>query len=187
MTAQLLQKTNGIDLAKVEALVAAVTEEATQGKAAFQVATTWEGGTRSTTTVNSWQLGNQTLPRNFTIAIDEPAELGGNDSAPNPQEVLLAGLNSCVLTTYVALSALQGIDLESVTIATEGELDLRGFFKLDEAIHPGYQRLHYTISVKARNATAEQLQALHQAVQAVSPNFWNITHAVNLTTNLIVD
>lgn len=186
MTAQLLQKTNGIDIAKVQALVGAVSEDTTQGKAKFQVATTWEGGTRSTTRINSWQLGNQILPRNFTIAIDEPAELGGDDRAPNPQEILLAGLNACVLTTYVALSALQGIDLESVTIATEGELDLRGFFKLDNRIHPGYQNLHYTLTVKAKNATPEQLEALHQAVQEVSPNFWNITHAVKLDTTFVV-
>ena len=78
------------------------------------------------------------MPRQFTIDIDEPYELGGSNRHANPQEHLLAALNACMMVGYVAQCSLRGITLEKLEIESEGDIDLRGFLGLDPAVSPGY-------------------------------------------------
>ena len=73
------------------------------------------------------------MPRNFTIVADEPMELLGTNTAPNPQELLMAAVNACMMVGYVCQAAIRGITLDDCRIETEGELDLRGFLGLDES------------------------------------------------------
>ena len=110
MTTQQLQHNNGLDLDAIQQLVDQVEQNPENGKLKFQVATTWMGGPQSRTQVKSWEFGGLSKSRDFTIDIDEPTELFGNNSAPNPQEMLMAALNACVLATYVALCSLAGIE-----------------------------------------------------------------------------
>lgn len=105
---------------------------------------------------------------------------------PNPQEVLLAALNACLIATFVDLCSLQGIKLEKVEIISTGKLDLRGFFKLDETIPAGYQSLNWTLKVKG-NATPEQFQQVYEATISASPNFWNLANPVTIKPELQVD
>ena len=97
----------------------------------FDVTTRWTGQTRSETTVDGFTLGGERIARSHKIVADEPCELLGADSAPNPQELLMAAFNACIMVGYVAGASLKGINLESVEIRTKGELDLRGFLGLE--------------------------------------------------------
>ena len=89
------------------------------------------------------------VPRRFSIDIDEPFELGGGNAFANPQEYLLAALNACMTVGYVAQCAVQGITIEKLEIATEGDIDLRGFFGLDPSVPPGYESLRYPSASRA--------------------------------------
>ncbi|MGC7358423.1 OsmC family protein, partial [Mycobacteroides abscessus subsp. massiliense] len=62
---------------------------------------------------------------------DEPPELLGGNTAPNPQELLMAALNACMSVGYAAVAATMGVTVRSLEIETTGELDLRGFLGLD--------------------------------------------------------
>ncbi|MDM9382395.1 OsmC family protein [Chlorogloeopsis sp. ULAP01] len=185
MVTQQLQKINGVDINSIHELVNSVSQDPAKGILKFQISTTWIDGPRSSTKIEGWEFGGQKLVKNFTINIDEPKELFGTNTAPNPQEMLMAAFNACVLATYVSLCSLQGIKLEKLEIATEGELDLRGFFRLDETVKPGYEKLNYTIHIKG-DATPEQFQEIHQAVMAVSPNFWNMANQIKIQPQLQV-
>ena len=77
------------------------------------------------------------MARHFSIDIDEPSELGGSNRFANPQEHLIAALNACMTVGYVAQCAVRGIKLESLTIETDGEIDLRGFLGIDPAVPRG--------------------------------------------------
>jgi hypothetical protein len=81
---------------------------------------------------------------------DEPVELLGTDTAPNPQEMLMAALNACVMVGYVAGAALRGITLETLELETSGELDLRGFLGIDANVKPGYDSVQYTVRIKGQ-------------------------------------
>src|SRR5262245_42966392 len=114
-------KLNGIDTDAVRRMVESVERDPGSGKAGFRVPTRWAGGTRSEAQVDAWQWGGRRLRKNFAIAADEPAELLGENTAPNPQELLLSALNACMTVGYVAGCAMRGIRLESLEIETDGE------------------------------------------------------------------
>ncbi len=185
MTATQQTRINGINVADVERLISTVEQNPAAGKAGFCVSTQWRGGAKTETLVSHWSLGGQTKRHNFTIRTDEPRELAGTDSQPNPQEVLMAGLNACMMVGYAALCSLKGITLDSIEIETEGELDLRGFLGLDPSVKPGYTELHYTVRIKG-DGTPEQFREIHEIVQKTSPNFSNLATPVKLVPKFIV-
>ena len=81
---------------------------------------------------------------------------------------------------------MKGIKLEKVEMETEGELDLRGFLGIDEKVIPGYKELKYKIRLKG-NGTPEQYREIHKTVVATSPNYYTVSHAVKLNTELIFE
>ena len=177
---------NGININQADQLVEAITEDYTKGIAKFAVNTAWQGGSKTKTKVESCEFGGEKVARNFTIHTDEPEELFGTNTAPNPQEILMAALNACMLVTYVENAAMLGVALEKIEIETQGTLDLRGAFGLDETIKSGYEEMRCTVHIKG-NGTPEQFEEIHQTVMATSPNFWNITNPVKVKPELCVE
>lgn len=170
---------NGIDVEALGRFAEGVSQDASTGNVQFAVKTQWTGQTRSRTTIESYSLGGQRYARNFTIEADEPVELLGTGSAPNPQELVMAGLNACMTVGYAAVAATKGIAIRSLEIETIGELDLRGFLGLDETVNPGYDEIHYTVRIDA-DATLEEVQEIHAAVMQTSPNFANFAKAIRM-------
>lgn len=183
---QSTQTLNGLNPQELQEMVQAVAQDANQGQLTFRAATAWMDGERSLTRIESFEWAGQPYARNYTLTIDEPEELGGTNLGPNPQEVLLAALNACIVATFVGLATLHGVQLEKVEVASEGQLDLRGFLKLDESVHPGYQDLRWTITVKA-DATPEQVQAIYEGAIAASPNLWNLMNPVTTLPELRIE
>lgn len=176
---------NGIDLDAVGATVAAVQADPTQALVRFSVSTEWSGQTRSRTRVRGYELGGEQIARDFEIASDEPHELLGTNQAPNPQELLMAAVNACMTVGYVAGASLHGIRLTRLEIETTGQLDLRGFLGLDDAVPPGYERIDYTVRI-AGDGTPEQFEAIHQTVMKTSPNYFNLARPIRMTGTLEV-
>lgn len=174
---------NGIDLAGLDETIAAIQADPSCSQAAFRVTTEWKGQTRSETTIESYTLAGEVVPRNFTIVADEPMELLGGNTAPNPQELLMAAVNACMTVGYVCQAAIRGIALDDCRIETEGELDLRGFLGLDERIPPGYRRINYTVTLEG-DGTRAQYEEIHQAVMATSPNYFNMAQPVQMCGRL---
>lgn len=177
---------NGIDVAALQAFAGSVKEDPKKGIVQFNVKTNWEGQTRTVATASEYMLGGEKHQRHFEIAADEPAELLGKNSAPNPQEVLMAALNACMTVGYVANAAVMGIEIQKLQIQTEGELDLRGFLGLDPSVKPGYEQVRYTVTLRT-NAPAEKVEALHQLVIQTSPNFSNFASAIKMLPNLVIE
>ena len=176
-------KVNGIDLDAVDGLLDRVRNDPRSGVTCFRVMTDWKGQTRSETTVESFTCGGKPIRRNFTMLCDEPHALFGQDSAPNPQELLLTALNACLMVGYVAQAALRGIELDDCRIETSGEHDMRGFLGLDETICPGYRRVNYTVYISGKGSR-EQFEEIHQAVMATSPNYFNLAQPVQMCGRL---
>ena len=174
---------NGIDLQAIDDNIAAITENPACGQVAFRVKTQWKGQTRSESTVESYTLAGDVVPRSFTILSDEPHELLGTNSAPNPQELLMSAVNACMMVGYVAQASVRGIRLEDCRIEREGELDLRGFLGLEEKVPPGDRRINYTVFLEG-DGTRAQFEEIHQAVIATSPNYFNMAQPVQMCGRL---
>jgi uncharacterized OsmC-like protein len=177
---------NGIAPDELRKVAEQVAQDPRNGKVKLGVLTEWKGGLKTHSCVKALEIGQRTIPRNHTIVMDEPAEFLGGDTAPNPQEMLIAAFNACVLSGYITGCALEGIAVEALAIETEGELDLRGFLGLDPAVRPGYGEIAYVVRIRS-NGTPEQLQRIHEQVLATSPNRWNLANAVRVKTKLLVE
>ncbi len=180
------EKLNGIDTTTLKQVMGQISKDSSLGKVKFQVTTTWKGVTKSETVIEGYEISGQKVKRIHTFVIDEPKELLGEDTAANPQEYLMGAMNACIMNTYVIAAAMKGVKLESVVMETEGELDLRGFLGIDKNVIPGYNELKYKVRLKG-DGTREQYEEVHKAVVATSPNYYNITHAIKLNTELIIE
>jgi putative redox protein len=106
--------------------------------------------------------------RDHRLVVDEPAALGGTDTGPNPVELILAALGTCQEITYRAYATALGIELESIAVELEGDLDLRGFLAVAPSVRPGYEQIRGTVRI-ASTASAEQLQRLRDVVNTHCP------------------
>ena len=93
--------------------------------------------------------------RQFTFDVDEPASLAGKDTAPSPVEYALAALATCQEITYRLHADHLGIPLDSVAVTLEGDIDLRGFFAVDESVRAGYQAIRATVHLESSACEAQ--------------------------------
>ena len=177
---------NGVDIDALKNIIDQVKDDPAKGLVEFRVNSAWKGQTRSETSIDSYKIGGQEVLRRFKINIDEPLELLGENTGPNPQEYLMAALNACIMVGYVAGAAVNGIVLSKVEIETSGQLDLRGFLGLDPNVKPGYESLRYVVKIKG-NGTEEQFREIHENVMKTSPNYFNISQPVRLDGQLVVE
>jgi uncharacterized OsmC-like protein len=174
---------NGIDLDALTEATEAVKQDPANGILGFRVRTEWTGQTRSETTIDSCTMGGERIERRHKIVADEPYELLGTDSAPNPQELLMSAVNACMMVGYVAQAAVRGITLTTCRIEMTGELDLRGFLGLDTEVPNGYRQLDYVVTLEG-DGTRAQYEEIHEAVKATSPNFYNINRTIEMNGRL---
>lgn len=104
-------------------------------------------------------LRSEVAMRDHRLVVDEPAELGGSDAGPNPVELILAALGTCQEITYRAYATALAIPLDRVSVNLTGTIDLKGFFGVDDAVRPGYQKIAGTV----------RLEMLQGAVKAYCP------------------
>src|SRR5688572_28764183 len=177
---------NGVDTVALKQLIDNSAPGGRASEVKFTVATHWRGGAKSETRVEGYEFAGRRIEKDFSILIDEPRELCGANTQPNPQEMLMAAFNACMLVGYVAGATVHGIELTSLSIETEGQLDLRGFLGLDATVKPGYDAIRYTVRIKG-DGTPQQFQKIHETVMATSPNRWNLANPIRLEAELVVE
>src|SRR5215207_10498226 len=77
------------------------------------------------------------------VSADEPHETGGDDTAPNPQELLAASLASCTAITMEMYAQRKGWDIGPVEVSCEYTPADRGCptrFQLVLRLPPGLSR-----------------------------------------------
>ena len=180
------EPSHGTAWGSLRRLTQEVSEDGSKGKLRLEVETVWKGGTRTDSQITLFELGGQRLSRPFSIRMDEPPQLSGGNSGPNPLEMFLAAFNACIAGGYAVACSGAGIALESLIIQTEGELDLRGFLGLDAAVRPGYDQISYRVRIRGQG-TPEQFRRIHETVLATSPNRWNVANVIQLRAELEVE
>ena len=184
-TASKPDQLNGVNVPVLKKLLEDVKRDKNFGATHWGVTTRWVSGAVTETEVTGYEIAGKRVERNFKFRTDEPHELAGGNAHANPQEYLMGAFNACMMVGYVALSSLMGIELESVEIKCDGEIDLRGFLGIDRGVKPGYDTIHYTVRIKG-DGTREQFARIHEMVMATSPNRFNIANPIKLTSELVV-
>ena len=123
--------------------------------------------------------------RDFHLTVDEPEELGGTDTGPNPVELILAALGTCQEITYRLYADALGIPLDGVSVRVEGDVDLRGFFSAKDGVRPGYRGIRAIVALDS-TAPGEDLRRLKETVDSHCPVLDILTNRVPVTTNIEV-
>ena len=165
----------GFDKERLGGFIKRVQDDPATGGTVWTATTHWQHGFKSEATI-----------RSHRVRMDEPAELGGSDTAPNMVEVVLGAYGCCLTTGFVANAGLLGIDLERVDISLAGDLDLQAFFGLKppQEVSPGYTEVRATIRLTAPSASEEQLRNLYASVVATSPVGAIMERPVKIVTEL---
>lgn len=106
--------------------------------------------------------------RDFEIIIDEPEDLGGNDTGMNPVETLLVALASCKAIVVKAFASKHRIKLNSVRIEAEGVLDPDGFLGINKDVKIGFSEITTHYYIDADN-TEEEIANYVKFVEANCP------------------
>lgn len=117
--------------------------------------------------------------RNFTMVIDEPPSLGGNDTGANPVEYLLAALAGCLNVMGNLIAKEMGIVLKSYKINISGSLDPDYLFGKTEEGRAGYKEIIAQLEVQT-DANKEILEKWAKEVERRCPISDNISHPTSL-------
>jgi uncharacterized OsmC-like protein len=155
-------RTNGVDVDQVLNVIGKIEEDPDFAKFQFRAKNQWIDGGLNRSQIKDFFAGGEednTRTTTFTLDAGEPAILDGDDSAPNPVEFVLHALAGCLTTTLVYHAAVQGIEIEGVESALEGDIDVRGLFGMSDEVRKGYNRVRVNMRVKSA-ADKETLTAL---------------------------
>lgn len=106
--------------------------------------------------------------RGKKIIIDEPQELGGTDTGPNPVEYLLAALGGCLNILITSFASKFQVEIRDVIINVEGDLDPDGFTGKNPAVRPGFQQIRYNIKIDSPSPKAN-IQQLLEHIEKIGP------------------
>jgi uncharacterized OsmC-like protein len=163
---------NDVDLESVGDLVGAIQADSGKAQTTWRAEVTWNGGFRSSSKVREFD----------PTPSDEPAGLGGDDTAPNPVEQLLGALGNCLAVGYAANLSAAGIAINDLRIELEGDIDLHTFLGLEDG-HAGYTSIRAAVHLDA-DADPAQLEELHDKVLSTSPVGHTLSRPIAVSVQL---
>ena len=135
----------------------AIAADKANGRVVFRAAATAHDAVASTVSLGDYR-----------VDVDEPPALGGDGKAPNPVEYYLASLLSCQIVTWRIWAEKLGITVDEITAHAEGDLDVQGFFGLEDAVRAGFTEVRLVVKVTGPE-TPERYRELQEAVDAHCP------------------
>ncbi|MDI3326957.1 MAG: OsmC family protein [Alicyclobacillaceae bacterium] len=114
------------------------------------------------------------------VMVDEPPRLLGTNTAPNPSEVVLAGLGACLSVGFMANATARGIRLYEIVLELEGDLNTSatwGVGNTTEGNYPGFREIRVKATLKG-DAPEEELEAVKRHALQWSPVANTLTHPV---------
>ena len=124
-------------------------------KATFFVKTEWNskeeggGGFCFRSSTKNFEIGGQSIQRNssYITLFDFPPEFAGEGKGPTVCEACMSNLGVCITQTIVAHATARGINLDSIIIDLEGNIDLRGSTGISSDVRPGAQGFKVNVNI----------------------------------------
>ncbi|BBV71044.1 TPA: OsmC family protein [Enterobacter kobei] len=152
----------------------------------YDLVTSWQGGMASRTLCQSFSEDNA-LPalQSHVIDSDEPVSLGGEGLAPDPQELILAAFNACMMAAFIQEARNEGLALTHLEIHTDGHLPKGIPASGDKRADDASGTLQYVIHVSG-DGTVHQFNGVHQRVINASLNRWLLAQNMLIEGDLIL-
>jgi len=177
---------NGVNVDQWVGTVNAIRENPHLARFTFRASTDWVDGGHSRTRIRSFhgagaEDSSRAVP--FVIEGDEPPLLLGQNAGPSAVEVVLHALAASLVVGFVYNAAAQGIKIRQLSFDLEGDLDVRPFLGLTDAVRPGFEGIRLNCRVEA-DAPREKLVALCEYMQQTSPVLDLLRQPVPVTLHL---
>lgn len=124
--------------------------------------------------------------RDHDWTIDEPESLGGTNTGPNPVEILLSALGACQVITFQVWAEKLGVSIDTLDIILAGDLDLRGFFGLDDTVRPGFASIDVAVNLTGPDS-ADRYAELVAAVEKHCPVLDNLGNTVPVKATFLAN
>ena len=172
MSQTVTSKLNDVDIASVASLAKKIQSEPDVAATKWGAQVKWNGGFRSEAHIRDFG----------SVKSDEPDQLGGTNTGPNPVEQVLGALGNCLAVGYAANATAAGITINDLTIDVEGDLDLHTFLGLKDG-NAGFSGISVKVNLDS-DASPEALRALHDKVVSTSPVGHTLNRAVPVNVDL---
>lgn len=163
---------NDVDLERVASLAKKIQSEPDVAETTWRADVAWKGGFRSEAKIRDFGSARS----------DEPDQLGGTNTGPNPVEQVLGAFGNCLAVGYAANATAMGITINHLAIKVEGDLDLHSFLGLKEG-SAGFSHITAKVELDS-DASPEAIQALHAKVTSTSPVGDTLSRAVPVNVEL---
>lgn len=160
---------NGIDVQEVRSFREAALAEPSRADRDPVVTAEWQGGVRSVV-----RSGDS------SIEVNAPGTLG-------PMKLLIASLLACEIDVVAMHAALIGVKIEHLSIQATGHFNVRSYLGLSGAPGSGYDRIDYTVRLRAPGVSKEQIAVLREALERSSPVGDSLSRAVTMRANIEVE
>ena len=184
MTTTTSPVSNGVNVQALLDARTALSDAPAGAQFTWRATTTWQNGTHSQSTVDSYYgLGEEQSHRStFTFDADHPEVFAAEDNGATPVEYVLVGLASCLTAGVAAVAQNREIQLRSVKATIEGDMDILGIPGADPDVRNGFNGIRVNYEIDA-DATPTEIEAVVAQSQKRSAVFDVITNP----TNVLVD
>jgi uncharacterized OsmC-like protein len=95
-------------------------------------------------------------------------------------ESCMGSLAACLTQTIVAHTTSRGIQIDSIDIDVEGDVDLRGFTGISNDVRHGAQQFRINMNIKSKTASKEQINEPREIGKRFSPAFDTLTNETSV-------
>jgi uncharacterized OsmC-like protein len=182
------EKINGVDRKELFDTIEAVKQDPGLAAFEFRLKNEWVDGGLNVSTISDFHGTRRKMTHRtpFALRNDEPEVLLSGDQGPSPVENLLHALAGCLTTSIVYHAAARGMKIDAVRTRFEGDLDLRGFLGLSEAVRNGYQAIRVVFEIDGDMSLEEKRQLMAMGPR-FSPVFDVVSNGVPVTCSLAED
>ena len=171
---------NGVNAEQMYGTLDLIKDQPALARFQFRVSNRWIEGAHNRSTIQGFYgAGAEDTSRTEAFALDagEPEVLLGENTGPNPVELLLHSLAACLTTSIVYVAAARNVRLTSVESVLKGELDARGAFGLDPEPRNGFEHIDVSFRV-AGDAPEEKLREVVERARQRSAVYDIVTNGV---------
>jgi uncharacterized OsmC-like protein len=173
---------NGVNTQILNTVFESMRKHSEMAKATFSVKSEWNGGFSVTSTSKGFRIGGQNIERNteYKAQYDFPNQLSGEGRGPTVCESCMGSLAACLTQTIVAHATSRGIQIDSIDIDVEGDVDLRGFTGISNDVNSDGQQFRVNMNIKSNTASKEQINELCEIGKRFSPAFDTLTNGTSV-------
>jgi uncharacterized OsmC-like protein len=177
---------NGVNFAQFIDTIDAIKANPALARVTLRAEVEWSNGAQVRTKIHrSYGNDAQAINRAQLISFenDERSAQLDDNTAANAMEIILAGLGTCLITSFIYHATQRGFHVDELGLRLEAEIDLRGFLGLSPQVRPGYHIVRLTAQIKC-DAPNQAQEKLWEHVQKISPALDIIRHPVPVTIEL---